>query len=162
MRTPFLTSMFGALVFAAIPAKAVDGYICKSVDEDVVVKLVLAPKLPSQTEENRTADMMIVSSPLLSSGRQTIARFRAKEGMLNSAGSVFVGFVDLRHPDTSQKGKRIGGTTLGQLKAVILDIDYAPEYRSVRRGLPLSAQVIYSRRKGNDLIQEFDCVYKQD
>lgn len=161
MRKPLTAFIFGTFTLVSASASALDGYICKSVDEDVIVKVVLSPKSPGQSESTRRAQVMVVSAPLLSKGRQTVARFQAIEGMLSSAGSVFVGYVDPRHPDTRQKGKRIGGTTLGQLKQLVLDIDFSPEYRAARGAIPLSALVIYTKRTGEDLIQEFDCVYKQ-
>ncbi len=166
-RMPISTLVASALMFFAVlailppPAHAADGFVCKSVDEDVLVTVVLAPQRGTGGEEPaRKGHVMIVSAPDLEKGRQTIARFQAKEGMLSGSGSVFIGFVKPRHPDTGQKGKRIGGTTLGQLRTLILDIDYSPDLRGRRDQVPWSAQLFYIKHNGDDFVQDFDCVYK--
>lgn len=167
-RMPFSTLFASTLVFFAVlailppSALAADGFVCKSVDEDIMVAVTLAPPRGTGDDElERQGHIMIVSAPGLKKGRQTIARFQAKEGMLSGSGSVFIGFVKPRHPDTGQKGKRIGGTTLGQLKTLILDIDYSPELRGRRDQVPWSAQLFYIKHNGDDFVQDFDCVYKR-
>jgi hypothetical protein len=153
-----LTSVLFASASAfGVVAQAADGFQCQSVDGDIIIQVVLQPGI--ENDRLRRAATMIVSNPLVSKGHQAIARFRASESMLSSAGSVFVGHIDPRHPDTSRKGERIAGTTLGQLKTIILDIDFTHE-RPLHANQPLSGQAIFTKRAGQDLVQDFDCVFK--
>lgn len=117
MKTVF--TLFAVLVSANAHA---DGFQCEATKESLVVS-VYNHTQPS--EGTRNAAVMIVSDPTLQFGNKTIAKFSDVNSTLSNRGAYYVADVDLRFNDSGRKGELIGGTKLGQLKHLKLDVDFS-------------------------------------
>jgi hypothetical protein len=160
-------SLFSFLVAALVPMCSVAGVeawamptprhekvICEGVDGEVRFEMLL--EIPNETESPQALAMR-VSDPNVSEKRTEIAMFESSEGLLNNNGGVLIGYVDLSNPKTGRKGERVGGTTLGQLRSVMvnLDIDFNSNLVIGKR---YSAQAVYLKKIGEELVQDLDCV----
>lgn len=108
------------LVLGAVEAKA-DGFVCQSNDGSLNIK---AYNQTSPVAGTRNAAVLIASDPAVNVGNKTIARFTAGRTLANTSSS-YVANVDLRFNDSSRKGELIGGTKLGELKQIKLDVDFS-------------------------------------
>ncbi len=133
---------------------------CVSVDGDTAFDILF------QIEEDRyRAVWMVASDPTVSIENTEIARFEADEGLLSNSDTLVVAHVDPKNPKTGRKGERIGGTVLGALTKITLDIDVdlfavnsssaAAEAATVPSRF--SAQATYFKRNGDQYDQDFDC-----
>lgn len=147
-----------AMALGADVARA-DGFACTSVDQDT--KIAVYFDEANKGNAGPRASRMVVTDPTVSVKRQLIAQFAAADGLLNNSGSVVIAYVDLNHPDSSRRGEHVGGTVLGALSSIVLDIDFTYE-EPVEDGTELSAQVVYLKRNGEELTQDFDCVRYRD
>ena len=105
----------------AIPALA-DGFVCQSTDGDLTVKVYNHTNTESGT---RNSAVLVLSDPRVSVGRKTIATFSDAQGLLGNSGATYSANVDLRFSTTSRKGERIGGTKLGELDEIILEVNFS-------------------------------------
>jgi hypothetical protein len=125
---------------------------CLGIDGDVKFEVQVDRTKPSFP----IALAMRVSDPNVSEERQEIAFFDAQDGMLSTNGNEFVGHVSDFHPLTSRRGERIGGTVLGALKQVALEveIDFTQEPGPRKRH---AAMATYLKKNGEELVQDLDC-----
>lgn len=131
------------LVLGAAQANA-DGFVCQTADGSVNVK---AYNQTIPTKGTRNAAVLVVSDPAINYGNKTIARFTAGHTVVNT-GSSYLANVDLRYNDSSRKGELIGGTKLGQLKQIKLDVDFS--YAApIEEGTDLDATITLVKRDGN-------------
>jgi hypothetical protein len=63
--------------------------------------------------------------------------------------------VDPKNPKTGRKGERIGGTRLGALRSVMLDLNI--DLISKRSRKAYSGQAIYLKKNGDQLVQDLTC-----
>jgi hypothetical protein len=157
------------LALAAVVASSImasvasaQGFICTSLDETTQIDIYLVGG--GSLHEFRPAPrgkMMVVKDITLNPKRQVVATFSTKEGLLRTKDTSFIGKVDPKHPDTNSSGKRVGGTRLGQLKTITVEIDYSFQEK-VSDGVRLAAQVTYNKLNGEDLAEDFECVYHSD
>ncbi|CAN5397222.1 hypothetical protein BH10BDE1_BH10BDE1_19660 [soil metagenome] len=138
----------------SLPTPRQEKVSCEGVDGEVRFELVI--EIPNESDSPKALSMR-VSDPNVSNDRSEIANFEFAEGLLNNTGGVLVGYVDLSNPKTGRKGERIGGTTLGQLRSVMvtLDMDFNT---ALVAGKVYSAQAVYLKRIGEELVQDLDCV----
>lgn len=128
--------------------------ICHGVDGevrfDMVVEILNVVDSPS-------ALSMRVSDPNVAEVRSEIALFEASAGVLNNTDGTLVGYVDHTNPNTGRKGERIGRTTLGKLRSIMvsLDIDFDLASSPLKK---YSAQALYLKLSGEQLVQDLDCV----
>ncbi len=127
--------------------------ICIGVDGEIRFDILI--EIPNMVD-SANALKMRASDPNVSAARSEIALFEADDGLLNNDNEVIVGYVDSANPKTARTGERIGGTTLGQLRSVMLslDIDFdiaAPPMKKY------SAQALYLKKSGEQLVQDLDC-----
>lgn len=149
-----LVSLVGVLIGSPIESYAQDLEMvtCLGTDGDV--------KFEVQVDRARArypkALAMRVSDPNVSLSRQEIAFFDAKDGLLTTDGNQFTGHVSDAHPLTGRRGERIGGTLLGALEQVTLevDIDFTEEPSARKRH---AAVVTYMKKNGEELVQDLDC-----
>ena len=139
-----------SLMFTGFQAAA-DGFICRATDKSLNVALYNSTKAP------RVAEVMVVSDPTIAYGRQTVARFLRENGTLASKGSNFVGTVDPSVPDTSRGGENIAGTKLGNIKSMILTVDFSYA-RPVADGEELEGLLTLSKRNGGIVEVELECL----
>lgn len=171
----------GALGFVGSGAVAADIVVpaghelveCVSVDGDTELDILF------QIEEDRYRGVwMVASDPTVAPENAEIARFEAADGLLSNSDTLVVGHVDLRNPKTGRKGERIGGTVLGALKLIMLDLDVdlfelnasatadvaQPADTSIAAaGVPakFSAQATYFKRNGDQHVQDLDCTSRR-
>ncbi len=139
-----LTMSVSALSTAALA----DGFECQAPTGDLNVK---AYNSTHAGEGTRNAAVLILSNPQISSGRKTIARFTDVNGTLANSGASFEADVDLRYNDSARKGELIGGTKLGELDTITLDVAFS--YGSpVEAGAELPGKLTLVKRNG-DLIE---------
>ena len=128
--------------------------ICQGVDGEVRFDILV--EIPN-TVDSPNALSMRVSDPNVSEQRAEIALFEASAGVLNNNNGTLVGYVDHGNPNTARKGERIGGTTLGRLRSIMLslDIDFDLASSPLKK---YSAQALYLKLTGEQLVQDLDCV----
>ena len=147
-----LAGLLSLFVVPQVFAQDIEVVTCLGIDGDV--------KFEVQIDRTRArlpkALAMRVSDPNVSLAREEIAFFDAKDGMLSTDGNQFTGHVSDFHPMTGRRGERIGGTVLGALKQVTLevDIDFMEELSPRKRH---AAVVTYRKKNGEELVQDLDC-----
>ena len=128
-----------------------DGFVCAN-DE-------IAVKVFNNTDPSigtRTAAVMVLSNPQVGAGRKTIARFTDAHGLIESKGASYTSNVDLRFSDSSRKGELIGGTKLGELDTIQLDVDF--NYNApVAAGTRVDAVLTLNKRNGQSIEIELEC-----
>lgn len=137
------------------------GFDCTSVDEDLQIRVVFTPIHPDGSHREPRVKEMTVLDPNLTAPFQHVATFLAADGLLTNEGGNIEAVVDLRFPGSARAGERIGGTKLGSLKTVTLDIDFSYTEPS-NDGAHYAAQAVYLKRNGESLEQDFDCVLFMD
>lgn len=106
---------------ATSSAAFADGFMCETRTKKLNVKVFNNTKPEYGT---RNAAVMVLSDSSVSSGRKTIARFTDVNNRIINTGAHYIADVDLRYNDSSRKGELIGGTKLGELDTVELDVDF--------------------------------------
>ncbi|MES2963676.1 MAG: hypothetical protein V4760_07275 [Bdellovibrionota bacterium] len=148
-----------ALILAAflgLPAIAkADGFVCISVDDDTRIDVYLT-KFDTDGPAP-TASKLVVSDPNRTPRYRHIATFDVADGVLQSTGTQVHATVDLTKPGTARAGERIGGTKLGLLIGLVLDIDVSYQ-EPIKEGVRYSAEVTYLKKSGQELTQDFDCI----
>jgi hypothetical protein len=144
----FLGLMILALI-AARPAMAA-GVLCENLDQTEQIEV-------RYSSDFLVAEIMIFRDLLHLPENQHIATFMAEDQLLVTEDTVIHARVDLTNPKSSRKGERIGGTRLGALSRIVFESNFSstslPE-----PGHLFSAEVIYQKRNGHILKQDFDCV----
>lgn len=109
--------------------------------------------------EGAAATQLVILDPTVSKRRQHVATFAAADGLLKTYGSnrslTVEASVDTSLPSSSRRGERLGGTTLGSLATVKLEIDGRG---LLVAGSTFAAQATYVKNIGESLTQDFDCV----
>lgn len=128
---------------------------CDGVDGEVRFDMLFEEGAAGEVPQ---AIAMRVSDPNVSEKRAEIAHFQYADGLLSNTSSVVIGYVDLNNPKTGRKGERIGGTFLGSLRSIMVDIkvDFSAGVSSRHFG----GQAIYLKKIGEELVQDLDC-YRQ-
>lgn len=142
----FLALLTSAPVFA-------DGFKCQTLEHDLAVKVF------NHTDANigtRKAATMIISDLTVQEGRKTIAKFTDSNVTLSSSGATYVARVDLRYNDSGRKGENIGGTKLGELKNIIVDVDYSYA-EPVEDGESVLGTITLLKRNGEALEFDLEC-----
>lgn len=130
-----------------------DGFVCQTTDGALNVKIF---NNTDPSVGTRVGAVMVVSDPAVGGGRKTIARFTDTHGVLESRGSRYEANVDLRFNDSSRKGELILGTKLGQLDAIIADIDFS--YAApVAAGEEVEGKLILVKRNGDRIRADLAC-----
>ena len=122
-----------------------DGFQCQTDDGRLNIK---AYNHVDAADGTRNAAVMVLSDTNVQAGRKTIAKFQAVETLWNSS-ATYVGRVDLRF-STQAAGEYVLGTRLGQLKTIVLDVDF--NYANpIDNGEPADAKVIGHKRDGSKI-----------
>lgn len=128
--------------------------VCQGLDGDVVFQILVDKSKPVP----RALAMRVVD-PTVSPAYEEIALFDAADNQLGSEADEFLrvtGIVDLKNPRTGRKGERIGGTVLGALRSVAVDLEInfteIPNPRRRHAGI-----VTYLKKNGEELTQDLDC-----
>ena len=149
-------AVLAALMFSAKAAHA-DGLVCVSVDEDTRIDVYLAPASPTD-HATKIVSRLEISDPNRTPAHRLIATFDVADGVLATNGGDVLATVDLSKAGSSRAGQRVGGTRLGSLKSILLDIDISYE-EPIDQGTRYAAEVTYAKKNGEKLHQDFDCSY---
>jgi len=130
-----------------------DGFVCTNVDGDLKIKVFnhVQPEVGT-----RTGAIMIVSDPTISHGRKTIATFN-DASLLQNEGASYMSKVDLRFSNSNRSGESVGGSKLGNLKEIILDVDFLYG-DNLQDGDITEGTAILVRRSGSTLYHDMECV----
>ena len=131
-----------------------DGWVCEAEGSPLVVKVY---NQTQPTMGTRNAAVMVLSDASIAHGRKTIARFESANGLLTSEGAHFVADVDLRFKESNRKGELLGGTKLGQLDTIALDIEFSYAY-PVMAGDLNKALITLNKRNGEFIELDAECV----
>jgi hypothetical protein len=158
LKTPKILTNLAAAMFTTLIALAhaqASDFACTSVDQDTRIDVSIESDAAAQGHRAITMSIFDLN---VSEPRQLIAKFVAADGLLNiNNNGVIIADVDLTNPNSSRRGERIGGTVLGALKSIVLDIDFSYQ-EAFKKGTGLSATVTYVKRNGEELVQDFDCI----
>jgi hypothetical protein len=140
-----------AMVLVANSAKA-DGFLCETMDGALKVK---AFNEVQPEEGTRNPAIMILSDANVQAGRKTIATFESSQ-TLGGSSVHYVAKVDLRYNNSNTKGEYLLGTRLGELKKIVLDVDFTYA-QPVRRGQEVEGLITATKRNGEVIEQEVVC-----
>jgi long-subunit fatty acid transport protein len=144
------------IALAALSASSfahADGFVCKTVEGDLTIK---AYNNTQAEEGTRNAAVMVLSDPSIGFGKKTIARFTDLNETLTNVGASYEAKVDLRFNDSNLAGRNIGGTKLGFVKAVVLEVVFS--YNTpVSQGSELEGTLTLVKRNGQELTHDVLC-----
>lgn len=129
------------------------GFVCETLAQDLNVKVY---NHTQASEGTRNGAIMILSDPTVSYGRKTIAKFKSSS-LLTGSASEYTAYVDLRYVDSSRKGENIGGTKLGQLDEIILNVDFSYA-ETLAAGDEVSGVLTLVKRNGDEITHDMSCV----
>jgi hypothetical protein len=144
-----------AIVFAALVSTTAqaDGFVCEGNRDSLIVKVY---NHTQPTEGTRNAAVMVVSDPSIQLGNKTIARFSDVNSTLSNKGAFYMADVDLRFNDSGRKGELIGGTKLGQLKHISLDVNFSYG-EPINSGETAPAILSLIKRNGETIDLDMNC-----
>ena len=131
-----------------------EGFVCENYENALRVKVF---NHVSPSEGTRTVGIMVLSDTSIEQGRKTIATFSSDDQLVTNESATYSALVDLRYNESSRKGENIGGTKLGQLKYVILDVDFT-HAQPVPAGTRLEGELILKKRSGEDIRLDVSCL----
>jgi hypothetical protein len=153
------SKLIGFFTLAAINLVAstsvlADGFVCESIPGDIRVRVYNSTQPSVGT---RTFHTMVISDPRVNYGRKTIARFDRASSAVKAYSSTYHAEVATRLESNSGAGELIGPTKLGQLKAILLNIDF--KYSApIANGAKTTGKLTLIKND-NDLIQlDMDCI----
>lgn len=145
-----------ALVMTGSIASA-DGFVCQTEDSDLRPVSVKIYNHVQPSQGTRVSSVMVVSDPQIQAGNKTVAVFTSENGTLQSSGAKYTGKVDLRFVESRSKGELIGGTKLGYLKNIVLDVDFSYALPIVD-GEEAQGTLTLIKRNGEELTSAVNCV----
>jgi nitrogen regulatory protein PII len=140
------------------------GYTCLSVDTDTkAIVYFAAPASPADVDALAApeAKQVVFIDPALSKKTQVLAVFESEKSVLSTRpsgdGVVYVSTVEegIKNP-----GKHLGGTRVGLLAEVSMTVQTVVEnarMHSLGDGVMYAAEVVYTKKNGETLAQDFDC-----
>jgi hypothetical protein len=146
-------TLIAVALLAVSQAAMADGFKCESTDGVLSVK---AYNHTSPDAGTRNAAVMVISDNTIQYGNKTVAKFTDANETLSNQGALYSARVDLRYNDSGRKGELIGGTKLGQLKTIDLDVDFsyaAPE----ANGSHVEGMLSLVKRNGDVVSIPMDC-----
>jgi len=139
------------MVFGA--AAHADGFVCDNAETGLRLRAYhhTQPELGT-----RNVAALIVSDQNVAAGRKTIATFDADKAVVTSKSATYTANVDLRFSGASRKGENIGGTKLGELDSIVLNVYYSFA-NPVPAGSEVDGEVTLVRRQGEDIVLPVTC-----
>ena len=144
--------LIAATVLSSSAALA-DGFVCHADEQDLKIKVYNHTRAEDGT---RNAAVMVISDKTVQAGRKTIARFTGVNETLGSKGAVYTADVDLRFTDSARKGENIGGTKLGSLDSIVLDIEFSYA-QPLAHGDTAPGQLTLVKRTGGVIVLDVEC-----
>ncbi len=135
-----------------------DGFDCQARNTGLLIHVVNSPNPATGT---RTPETMTLFNPLLKPGQQEIVRFSNQNRTLSYLGrGNYLGEVDRRFLDSGRQGENIAGTKLGQLKSILLDIEFSYAHSDIELANSVKevpAKIFYLKRTGEILEEAATC-----
>lgn len=153
--------LIAMLLLSSSPAFAA-GYACLSVDGDTKAIVEFAAPAPEAgTLSAPEAKRVVFIDPALSKKTRVLAVFESAKSVLHTVqaddGVVYVSTID---ENVKNPGKRLGGTRIGLLAQVSMTVQTIAEnarLRTLTDGVMYAAEVVYTKKNGETLAQDFDC-----
>ena len=147
-----MKTLIVGLIAAVGSIASADGFICADEAQSLKVQVYNQTAPEAGT---RNAAVMVLSNPQISLGRKTIAKF-SSESLLTNKASKYTADVDLRFVESNRKGELIGGTKLGFIDTITLDVDFS--YAApVPAGTTVEALVTIAKRNGDVKEIQMEC-----
>jgi hypothetical protein len=134
-------------------AAAADGFLCKSTQHSLQV-LVYNHTQPEWNAGSPA--VMVLADSAQSFGQRTLAVFRAENNLLTTEGSAYAAKIDLRYKEFRDKNQPIAGTTLAQLKKVLLTVAFAPT-EPLEAGVVVPGALTLVARDGSQAWVSLNC-----
>lgn len=129
-----------------------DGFACES-ESGLNIKVY---NHTQSGEGTRNAAIMVISDQYVNQGNKTIARFTDVKNTLRNSGASYVANVDLRVKESNRKGENIGGTKLGELDTIALNVHFS--YAApVEAGEEVEGTLKLTKRNGEVLREDVVC-----
>jgi hypothetical protein len=141
---------FGSLAQAA-------HFACASVDGETEIHLQRVALQRAKGALILTADSMQVVDPAARQTTRLIAEFPSLGGWLAISGTKFTGILGERFSAAPLAGRYFGGTTLGQLASISLEIDLSYS-KHLSAGWLYAGEAEYIKRDGQVLTEDFNCL----
>lgn len=148
------TLLIATIALVSTAAHA-DGFRCSDSSREGLNVTVYNHTNPS--EGTRNAAVMVVSDSNINFGNKTIARFQDANSTIANNGAYYVANVDLRYNDSSRKGELIGGTKLGFLDQIKLNVEFSYA-EPVEAGTTVPGTLSLVKRNGEVINIDMDCV----
>ena len=113
---------FALIALSTATVAHADGFVCQTEGQDLNVKVY---NHASPSAGTRNVAVMVLSDPSINAGNKTIARFQDINSKVTNVGASYEADVDFRYNDTGLQGRNIGGTKLGFVKTIVLDVDFS-------------------------------------
>ncbi len=134
------------MAITTISAAKADGFKCEGVNTGINIQVYNHIHAQDGT---RSAAVMVLSDSNVKSDRKTIAKFTDENNTLAYLGyGLFQAKVDLRYIESNKRGENIGGTKLGYLKNINLQIFSQYGSNEIFHGHALDAKIAYVKRNG--------------
>ncbi len=154
-RTLFLTCallLISPLVYA-------DGFRCVGLSSSL--KMVVYNHTDA-AHGTRTPAIFIISNPSLPKPHQTLLTFSSEEGKLKYQGyGRYLATVDAPALGANSPKTAAAGTTLGQLKSIVLDLDFSYAHDAIvlaNTVASIPGTIAYQTEHGDSLDEKVSCV----
>ena len=145
-----------AMILASVTAAHADGFRCEGQNTGVKIALYNHTQAAVGT---RTAAIMVISDPTVGTPNKTIAKFTGNDGTLTANGNgQYTAKVDLRYSNSNRAGENVGGTKLGQLKTIDLNVFFSySNAAALRDASEIPARIVYNKRNGETSYEKATC-----
>lgn len=130
-----------------------DGFVC--VNEEGTLRAAVYNQT-NPLKGTRNAAQLVLSNPTIGQGNKTIATFSAANGLLENTANNYMAKIDLRFTDSSRKGELIGGTKLGFLDLIELNIMHNVS-QPMLEGQLTYGYLVLTKRNGDVLTHTLTC-----
>lgn len=134
-------------------AAQADGFVCEN-EEGTLRAAIYNQTNP--LKGTRNAAQLVLSNPSIGEGNKTIATFSAGNGLLENTASNYTAKVDLRFAGTTRSGELIGGTKLGYVDQIELNIVHNV-LQPLAEGQLTYGYLVLSKRNGDVLTHTLIC-----
>ncbi len=135
-----------------------DGFICEGLSTGITVRVYNHTEASQGT---RTPAIMVLADPAVHYPLQTIATFSDQNRTLSYLGhGQYFAKVDLRFLDSGRKGENVGGTKLGELKSIQLNVNFSYSHAATDLADAVDhipAKIFYNKRTGEILEENAHC-----
>lgn len=148
-----LSFVFVMMALVSSGVARADGWVCGTTDSELKIQVYNHVDADRGT---RNAAVMVISDKSVRGGNKTIASFSDAEGSLTNSGATYLARVDRHIAEGGRVGEYIGGTRLGYVRTVLLDV-YFNYGRPVRDGLLVNGKLVLEKLNGQTVTKHVGC-----